>query len=357
MDALVRNGRAGRLRPVPPGCVPGPETALPALLGYGAAEMPPAGPLEALGLGRELRTDETAYIADFVTVLDGVLADPTAGRPREQEATLLRDFVNAALGGEGRLLPASRTYRNLLLLAADSAERCRTEPPHAVASLEVRGHGPEGPASARLEEVARRAERALAEHELNAVRVDLHENPVTGLWPWGGGRLPALAPASERVGARLVMVSGPGFPRGLALAAGCETADSGPGDGAAASAALAALDGGADAVIVVLDGPWEASLDGSPGRKVEEIERADGTVIGPLREGLEARGEHRLAVTVDVVAGCAQRRALPDAVPFALAGTGVPASRRAAEFSEAAAAASDLEVSVGAEFLAYVLGR
>ncbi|MCK6481006.1 MAG: hypothetical protein L6R43_12955 [Planctomycetes bacterium] len=358
VEALRRAGRLGSLRTAVAGRSPGFEAALPRLLGYPADLVLPAGPLESLGVGRALRADETAFVADFVTVLEGVMADPTGGRPREAEASLLRDAVNAALAGEARLEAGSRPWRSLLLLAAEGADRTRSEAPHALGGLPVAGREPEGPAAARLAEAVRRAGSVLGPHEVNSVRLDLRENPVTGIWPWGGGRVPALEPASERVGARIVVVSGPGYARGLAEAAGCEHADAGPEEGGAAEAALRALEGGADLAVVVLSGPLEASLAGDPSRKVQEIERADGGVVGPLRAGLAARGgEWRMAVCADAAVSSEHRRALPDPVPFVLAGAGVPPSRRATGFHEEAARTSDLTVEEAADFAAYVTGR
>lgn len=357
VDAVRKAGRVGSLRTARPGRAPGFEVALPALLGYGDAEIPAAGPLEAAGLGKVLRPDETAFLADFVTVLEGVMADPTGGGPRAEEAALLRDAVNAALGGEGRLEAGSRPRRNLLLLAAEGADRTSCEAPHSLGGLPVAGRGPDGPAAARLSEIMRRAESVLGPHEVNAVRLDLRENPVTGLWAWGGGGTPSLPPASEKIGARIVVVSGPGYAKGLGEAAGCEHADAGPEEGRAAEAALRALDAGADLAIVVVLGPLEAALAGDAGRKAAEIERADASVVVPLREGLAARGPHRIAVCADAAVSSADRRALPDPVPFALSGDGVPPSRKDLPFTEQGARDSDLSVEEPSEFLAYVLGR
>ncbi len=356
VEAILRAGRIGRVRTTPDGAAPGFQTALPLLLGYGPAEIPPAGPLESLGMGRALRPDETAFMADFVTVLDGVMADPAGGRPREAEASALRDAVNAALGGGGRIEAGSVPGRNVLLLAAEGADRTACTPPHALGGLPVHGREPEGPAAVRLVEVMKRAAATLEPHEVNAIRVDLRENPVTGLWIWGGGRVPSMEPASDRAGGRIVIVSGGGSPRGLADATGCEWADAGEHEGGAAAAALAALDAGADIAVILLRGTQEASLAGDPGRKVEELERADASVVGPLHAGLASRGEHRVAVCSDVVFSSADRRVLPDPVPFALCGTGVPPSRKAAAFTEEAAGSSDLSVDPAGEFLAYVRG-
>jgi 2,3-bisphosphoglycerate-independent phosphoglycerate mutase len=353
---VLRAGRLGSMRTAPAGRDPGFEAALPLLLGYPPAQAPAAGPLEAAGTGRPPRADETAFVADFVTILDGVLADPSGGRPREEEASVLRDAVNAAFGGGARLEPGSAPWRNVLYLSVDGAERTRCTAPHALGGQPVASAGPEGPAAPRLLEVMRRAAAVLEPHEVNHIRVDLRENPVTGLWVWGGGPPPVLEPASERAGGRVVVVSGRGYPRGLAEAAGCEVLDGGDHDAGAAAAALRALDGGADLAVVLLRGPEEASLAGNPGRKVEEIERADASVLGPIREGLASRGDHRVAICVDVALSSADRRALPDPVPFALAGAGVPPSRKGAAFTEEAARSSDLSVDRAEEFLAYVVG-
>jgi len=357
VDGILKAGRLGVVRTTPDGASPGFETALPLLLGYRPEEVPPAGPLESLGMGRPLRADEAAFVADFVTVLDGVLADPSGGRPREAEASVLRDAVNAALGNEGRLEPGSETWRSVLVLPGEGAAGTRCASTHSLGGLAVRGREPEGPSAARLLEVMRRAAQTLEPHEVNQIRVDLSENPVTGIWPWGGGKAPALETASERVGGRIVAVCGRGYPRGLAEAAGLEIADSGAFDGAAADAALKALDAGADCAVLLMRGPEAASLAGDPGRKVQELERLDASVVGPLREGLASRGGHRIAVCADVGISSADRRAFPDPVPFVLAGEGVPAARKAATFTEEAARASDLSVDLAQDFLAYILGR
>jgi 2,3-bisphosphoglycerate-independent phosphoglycerate mutase len=293
MDALLKAGRIGSLDLAAGVRRSVPETALPRLLGYRPDEIPAAGPLEAAGQGRGLRADETAFLADFVTVLDDVLEDPVGGAPSEAEASVLRDAVNAALGGGGRIEAAGAPWRNLLFLAEEGADDVQCVPPHTLTGQSVRGHGPEGPGGARLLEVMQRAQQALASHEVNQVRVDLRENPITGLWVWGGGRTPELEPAGERLGARTVVVSGPGFARGLARTAGCEEADAGPGDGEAAKAALGALGDGADLAVIVIDGTLRASLAGDVSGKVEAVERVDTGILGPLREGLAAMGEHR----------------------------------------------------------------
>ena len=356
-NAILAAGRLGVLRTTPDGLAPGFETAFPLLLGYRPDEIPAAGPLEALGTGRPLRADEAAFVADFVTILDGVLADPSGGRPRAEEAAVLRDAVNATLGGEGRLDPGSETWRSVLLLPGEGAAGTRCTTPHALGGLAVHGAEPDGPAGARLREVMRRAAQALESHEVNQIRLDLHENPVSGLWPWGGGKAPALEAASERIGGRMVVVSGGGYARGLAEAAGLEWADAGAHDAAAADAALKALDGGAECAVLFLRGAEAASLAGDPGSKVQELERIDASVVGPLREGLATRGEHRIAVAADCAISSSERRALPDPVPFVLAGTGVPASRKSASFDEEAARTTDLSVDLAQDFLAYVLGR
>lgn len=61
MDWLALNGRCGLVNTVPPGLYPGSETAILTILGYHPNEIPSGrGPLEALGLGIELSSNEVA---------------------------------------------------------------------------------------------------------------------------------------------------------------------------------------------------------------------------------------------------------------------------------------------------------
>lgn len=60
MDWLASNGRCGLLNTIPPGHYPGSETAILTILGYHPNELPSGrGPLEAIGLGIEVSSEDT----------------------------------------------------------------------------------------------------------------------------------------------------------------------------------------------------------------------------------------------------------------------------------------------------------
>lgn len=60
MDWLASNGRCGHLNTIPPGHYPGSETAILTILGYHPNELPSGrGPLEAIGLGIEVSSEDT----------------------------------------------------------------------------------------------------------------------------------------------------------------------------------------------------------------------------------------------------------------------------------------------------------
>lgn len=96
----------------------------------------------------------------------------------------------------------------------------------------------------------------------------------------------AAAGAAALLGARVVVPAG-------------ATGDTDSDLRAKATAALAAVDGGATRVVVHVGGPDAAAHRGDEEAKVCAIEAADRHVLGPLRSALAARGAGRLHVGAD----------------------------------------------------------
>jgi 2,3-bisphosphoglycerate-independent phosphoglycerate mutase len=81
----------------------------------------------------------------------------------------------------------------------------------------------------------------------------------------------------------------------------------------------------------------------------------DRHIVGPLLEHLQERGgEWRMLVLPDHPTPCPRRTHTADAVPFAMAGTGVPAVVER-PFTEAAAAQTDLTIDCGWELMEFFL--
>ncbi|HDZ88142.1 MAG TPA: phosphoglycerate mutase, partial [Nitrospirae bacterium] len=86
MDALAKNGLAGKVKTIPDGFQPGSDVANLCILGYDPAQYYSGrAPLEAASMGVELLDNDVAYRCNIVTIKeDGdwdrfIMADYSAG--------------------------------------------------------------------------------------------------------------------------------------------------------------------------------------------------------------------------------------------------------------------------------------
>lgn len=101
-------------------------------------------------------------------------------------------------------------------LSLPAAPRMATVPLDRVAGEYLSAHLPSGPDASRLMSLVNEAQMVLHEHPVNLAREGRGQAPVNGLWLWGGGVLPTLAPSPVRVATDDAEV------RALARAAGLE---------------------------------------------------------------------------------------------------------------------------------------
>jgi 2,3-bisphosphoglycerate-independent phosphoglycerate mutase len=195
LDRIARLGRAG----VADLGARSPWEGFAALLGM-AEPRPSLGAAEALGLALDVADGECAYRADFVTLVDGEVRDPFGGKVKDPEAEALLGAVRAARPGT-RIVRAGG-HRNLVVLPGPS-EFCPS--PWEMVGQRAATWLPPGGAVAAFHALSA---AALADHDVNHVRVDLGENPANALWLHGGG--PAAAPRAERSGRATLVGRGPG---------------------------------------------------------------------------------------------------------------------------------------------------
>jgi 2,3-bisphosphoglycerate-independent phosphoglycerate mutase len=353
LDALAKEGRVGSVKTIPDGLTPSHEHALVSLFGVDPEQFPVgAGALLASALGQEMKEGETAFRCDLVNLYGEAVVDPGAGSIGGQEAAILVSALSAALDSEVVKLLPGRRWRNLLLVGGDQAEGVRTTAPSAFLGESVKTHRPRGAGAEVLERLMERAGAVLAEHEINAVRVDLGENPANGIWIWGGGR-PVTVPWPFE-GKTVAVGRHPSF-TGLARAAGIAVRDLDEDAGlkVVKEKTLAALRT-SDLVLVHLDGGLAASRQGDRAGKARFLADADQQVLAPLRKRLVESLSGRLLVVASHVSACDVRRDLAGMVPFVLAGSGT-ARYGEAVFSEAGVSDAELKVEHGHELLEYAL--
>jgi 2,3-bisphosphoglycerate-independent phosphoglycerate mutase len=237
----------------------------------------------------------------------------------------------------------------------------QTTPPHDILGKTVADHLPTGAGSELLRTLIDRGQAILAYHEINNVRRDLGENPATGLWLWGQGKMPQLPSFLERFGRRGAAITAVDLMRGLAKLIGWDRIEvpgatgyidtNYAGKGAAAVAALDKY----DIVAVHVEAPDEAGHNADAKAKTEAITQIDRHIVGPVLERLRQEGdEWRILVIADHPTPCALRTHTGEPTPFAIAGLKL-AGVVEEPFCEATAAASDLHIERGNELMEYFL--
>ena len=350
MDRIAREGCCGMLRTIPPGCEAGSDIANLSILGYDPRECYTGrGPLEAASMGIELAGSEIAYRCNLVTIRDGTMADSSAGHISSAEgAALLSDLQEAI--PPVRFYPGV-SYRNVLVLPGGGG--ARTVPPHDIVGQAIGRNLPEGDDAGVLRSCIEASGHVFARHPVNLARVSRGLPPATHVWPWSGGRAPALAPFAGKYGVSGGVISAVDLLRGIARCAKMEVivvpGATGYLDTDYQAKARYALDAlrRLDFVYVHVEAPDEAGHLGSLEEKIRAIERLDG-LVGTIIEGCRAR----IAVLPDHPTPLRLRTHSRDPVPFAILGAGKDGCR---SFCEREAACGSLGVLDGPEFLPLLL--
>lgn len=352
MDRVACEGRTGLVATVPDGFEAGSDVANMGILGYDPAlYYTGRGPLEAASMGVALADDDVAYRCNLVTVVDGVMADFSAGHITSAEGAALLAFLQPAVPSV-RLVPGI-SYRNLLV--APGGAGGPGTPPHDIVGQPIDAYLPTGPDRELLLACMADAEEVFAGHPVNLERIAAGKPPATGIWPWSGGQRPALPLFGDRFGVAGGMISAVDLLNGIARYAGLEVIVV-PGatgyldtdyDGKA-RAVLAALDR-LDFIYCHVEAPDEAGHLGSVEEKVRAIERVDG-MLGILLDGFDGV----VAVLPDHATPIRLRTHTREPVPVAIRGLGTDGTRR---FSEKEAQKGDLGRLEATALLPLLLGR
>jgi len=298
LDRIACAGRVGQVKLIPRGMPCGSDVANLAVLGYDPEKhYTGRAPLEAASLGIRLGPDDWALRANLVTVSDGTMADYAAGHISTREATIIIDLLNEKLGTEDVSFHPGVSYRNLLILRNRPKFRVKTVPPHDILGKPVAPHLPARADGKMLRKLMEEAAGLLAGHEVNRVRLELHENPANGIWLWGEGQRPDLPSFRDKFGRRAALISAVDLLKGLAVSVKMDVVVV-PGatgyydtDYAAKGKYACEALRGYELVFVHVEAPDEAGHDGDVRKKITAIENIDRDILGPVVKWLEGCGE------------------------------------------------------------------
>jgi len=367
-DRIAIEGRQGTVATTPQGYTAGSDVCSMSLLGYDPNRYHPGrAPLEAAAMGIDAKPGEWIFRANLVTVVDGNMADHSAGHISNAEGTrLISDFAGHVAKNniaEGLEFHPGVSYRNIMVdRSGRDYDELTSTPPHDIPGEPIKKYLPRGGESAALiQTLIAESEKFFAEHEVNTTRAEIGEPPATHAWLWGQGTPRAIESFQKRFGLRGSMITAVDLLAGIASLIGWDRLHvegitgyhdtNYAGKGQAACAALDEY----DIVCVHVEAPDEASHQADAATKVASIEATDRHIVGPVLEKLKSFDEGWRVLLLPDHYTCVETRkhdATPP--PFCLAGTRIRGVRQL-PFNETNADASDLHIEFGHELMEYFL--
>ncbi|HPC95529.1 MAG TPA: cofactor-independent phosphoglycerate mutase [Sedimentisphaerales bacterium] len=360
MDRIATQGRQGLVRTVPDGMDPGSDVAQMSLLGYDPARYYTGrAPIEAAAQGIQLGAADWVFRCNLVTIADGKMADHSAGHISTEEGASLLQTLQTRITDERLSFHPGVSYRHLLVCRGMSFD-VRTYPPHDHIGTLVEKLLPRGKGADILIELMNLSRQVFADHDVNRVRRDLGENPVSSIWLWGQGKRAHLESFRRRFGISGAAITAVDLVRGLARLVGFNLIEVPGATGlfdtnyqGKAAAAIKALEDH-DLVFVHIEAPDEASHGGHAEIKKAAIEQVDKHIVGPVLEALERFESWRILVLPDHPTPVRHGAHSAEPVPFAMAGTGVTGILHLG-FGESNAARSGFRIDNGHELMEYFL--
>lgn len=300
-------------------------------------------------MGVPLGSSDYAYRFNLVTLRNGVMEDFNAGHITSEEGAALI----SSLGVPGAEFHPGVSYRNLMVV--HEGKGSETTPPHDIVGQEVGPYLPKGKDASLLARCIEAAEHAFADHPVNRARTAARKLPATTIWPWSGGKRPAIPDFTERWGLAGGMISAVDLLNGIATYAGMEVVHVPGATGfidtdyqAKARYALKAIEH-LDFLYIHVEAPDEAGHMGSVEEKVKAIEGVDG-LLGTVLDHFDGA----VALLPDHPTPIRLKTHTSNPVPFAVLGHGADATTK---YSEREAAKGAYGLRNSADLLPLLFGR
>ena len=360
IDKIARSGRQGMAHTIPKGFAPGSDVAMMSLMGYDPLRYYSGrAPIEAVANNINLGPDDWVFRCNLVTIADGNMADHSAGHISTEEGRKLVDELNKTLGSRSIRFHPGVSYRHLCVISGIDFD-VDTTPPHDIIGQSAEKNLPRGKNSEMLVNMMAHSQQLFADHEINRIKRDLGENPVSSIWLWGQGKKAQMESFEKQFGLAGVAITAVDLIRGLAKLIGFDLIRVAGATGfvdtnykGKAAAAIEALEK-YDIVLVHIEAPDEAGHSGNVEMKKTAVERIDKYIVGPVYEAIQKYDQWRILVMPDHPTPIATQAHSAKPVPFAMAGTDVQ-GRLHESFSEANAASSGLNIEKGFELMEYFI--
>jgi 2,3-bisphosphoglycerate-independent phosphoglycerate mutase len=367
LDELARKGMTGLMHLLAPGIPVGTDVGHICLFGYDPADIYTGrGPIEAVGVGCDMKPGELAFRGNFATVNEkGEVIDKRAGRIRERTAELAEALTMDLGDGVSVRVKEATEHRAAVIFSGPGLSIDLTNAyPSSLRPLPqafpwVKARSPEAKAFAeKVNLFMRRAQEIMAALPVNAERIARGEKPANAMLLRGPGFMPFVPRFEERfpglkvglvVAQETVLALGKMMGMTIACAPGM-TGGMATDMQAKAREALRLLKDH-DLVFVHVKGPDLAGHDQLPETKKKLIEQADAMMASILSGWNEPL---IVAAGADHSTPCAFGEHSGDPVPVLLSGPGLRVDGTS-EYSESGAILGGIGHISGKDFLNVVL--
>lgn len=330
MDYLAKKGVIGIVRTVPPGFVPGSDTANLSIFGYDpASNYTGRAPLEALNMGIDMGTSDIAFRCNLVTIDDDEnMKDFSAGHIETEFAGIIIDEFNKSIRKKNIEFFAGVSYRHIMIWRDyPYGAPAETTPPHDIQGQYAKKYLPRGEGSEILNEIMGISRQIIRDSKaIGSVRSRYRGTP-TSAWLWGAGKKPSMNSLWSRFGLNGYTISAVDLIHGIGRAAGLtpirvegatgyiDTNYTGKAD------ALLQAIRKANFVFLHVESPDESGHEGNLEHKIQSIEDFDKKVVGRVMEGLSAYDDYSVLVMPDHPTPIKLRTHTAEPVPFCIYGS------------------------------------
>jgi len=330
IDYMAKHGIVGMVKTVPEGMPPGSDTANMAVFGYNPfVYYTGRSPFEAASMGVKMLDTDITFRCNFVTVSEEepyeekIMLDHSAGEITTEEAGELIKAVSEYLSTETIKFYPGISYRHLMVWANGPYE-WKLIPPHDILGKKVKNYMPQGLNSEIIEQMLKKSNEFLSQHEINKKRVERGLNPANSIWIWGEGKKPLLSNFYEKYNLKGSVVSAVDLIKGIGLCAGLDVIDVEGATGnintnfsGKAKAALAELAKGNDFVYIHVEAPDECGHRYEVENKIKAIEYIDNQIVKVIKDEMERIGkDYKMIILPDHPTPLAIRTHTGEPVPF-----------------------------------------
>ena len=363
INRLAKEGECGMVKTLVPDLPRGSDVAIMSLLGYNPREFYTGrGPLEALNLGINLKTEEIAFRCNLVTISGDKLVDYSAGHISSKEGEILIEALEKELGGAQFSFYPGLSYRNIMIARKNSGiitEGLETYAPHDIIGSSISENLPKGKSSAILKRLMEKSYEKLKDHPINIKRERKRQNPANMIWLWGEGKKPNIPSFYEKYGKKGAVISAVDIVKGIGKAIGMESISVKGATGfldtnyrGKINAALNAIKN-KDFVMIHIEAPDEASHMGDVNLKIKAIEQFDKKVVAPiLKHALKTKGKYKIFVGCDHATPVGIKTHTDEAVPFVIWGD---KNNKCSSYDEISVSSSSVYFEEGYKLMGYFL--